>query len=296
MKKSSRFYQISHYGFSLIQVLISIGVMSIVAMGMLHMFTADQKRLIMTRQMSSRDSIKMLADRYILDSKIITDSSLSTNYPSLGANIEGNRALDYCLNGHPVAPTPQCPALQHPNCCNAVVDQPFHILDPSDSSHTKRFSGTDAATSPFATTSFSPVRYSIDGGICTIADPNCPLELVTTFTAECPGAAPTCDGAERVLVNYALRGAAGITPAGGTPFKLSRPSTPIVVASAAGAGSAILQLKCPFQSAAGTAPSCGHCSPMPCPTGWSDIGYLTAEFVGALGGNHLGNCVRTCTK
>jgi len=297
----------SNRGFSLTEVMVTIGIMSIVALAILQLQATDQQRLLSNRQMSSRDTIKRLADRYILDSKVILDSATITNYTALGSNIEGNRALDYCLNGPPAAATPLCPAAQWPSCCNVVTDQPFNILDPSDPSHTMLFAGTDAASTPMAATNFTPVRYDINGNICNTPSPDCSLELVATFNAEClPSGSTNCNLADRVLVNYKLRGATGITPTGGTPFKPLGPTSPILVASAAGGGSSVLQLKCAYYTnrsppPMGTDIPCTtganvNCLPPSCPTGWTDSLTMSSEITAVNAGGYLGNCIRTCTK
>lgn len=313
-------------GFSLVEILVVVGIMSIVAVGVMQIQTTDQMRLLSSRQMSSRDTVKMLADRYVLDYKIIKDSATSANYTALGSNFAGNEALDYCLET-PAAPTVLCPAGTHPNCCKAVTDQPFHILEPSNPS--VRFSGTDAASGgSFTTTSSSPVRYDINGRTCTSPGPECALELVSTYTATCPSGLPECSSAERIFINYSLRGSAGVTPMGGTPFKALSPSSPVPleVSAAAGGGSSILQIKCAWYSN-DFSTSFGHqtrppqadcqaqisgssgttveaCTPLSCPLGWTNLGLSSEVTSTFLAGStatysdvrHSGNCIRTCVK
>jgi type II secretory pathway pseudopilin PulG len=220
-------------GMSLIEIMVVIGLTSMAAMGILSLQNMDLKRMASSRQFSSRDSIKALADRYILDSKIITQSATSSIYQNIASNHSGNEALDYCLNGPPSAPTTLCPASSFPNCCQMVTGQPFVLLDPADASHATIFSGTDSAASPLAPTSSAPARYDINGARCATANSNCALELVTTFNSTCPGGTPSCSKADQIFISYSLRQAPGISPTGGTPLKPLGPTTPVLIASAA---------------------------------------------------------------
>jgi len=293
----------SSKGFSLMEMLVAAGILSIIALGFLQIQSSWQKSLLNNRQMASRDSIKALADRYILDLKVIQNSAEKVNYSALSSNIAGNEALDYCINGDPASPTAQCPTGSQ--CCKAITDQPFHILDPSDPTHTTRFSGTDAvAGGAFATTTLSPVRYDINGLVCTTPSPDCALELVTTYTATCLGGGAKCSGASEIFINYNLRNIPGITPTGGVAFKLAKPSTPVLLATAATtAGTAIFQIRCPFRTSIGSpaTPLCvvmgvgPLCVPNACPPGWTDLG-VSAEYTAYYPSDAIGNCVRTCNK
>lgn len=293
----------SSKGFSLMEMLVAAGILSIIALAFLQLQSTWQKSLLNNRQMASRDSIKSLADRYILDLNVIQKSATKANYTALLSNFAGNEALDYCLNGDPPAPTVQCPT--GVQCCKAVTDQPFHILDPADPTHTTRFSGTDAATGgAFATTNLAPVLYDINGLVCTTPSPDCALELVTTYNATCQGGGSKCSGASEIFINYSLRNAPGIIPTSGVNFKLAKPSTPVLLATAASTGTAILQIRCPFKTTLSSpaTPSCiiigigPLCVPNSCPPGWVDLG-VSAEYTATLPTSDLfGNCIRTCNK
>ncbi len=300
---------VSSKGFSIMELIMATGILSIIALTFLQLQSSWQKSLLNNRQIASRDSIKSLADRYILDLNVIQKSALKANYSALSSNIAGNEALDYCINGDPSGPTAQCPT--GVACSKAVINQPFHILDPADPTHTKRFSGTEAASGgSFATTTLSPVRYDINGLACTSPTPDCALELVTTYNANCSAGAANCNGASEVFISYKLQNAPGVTPTSGVNFKLAQPSTPVLLATAATAtssGGTMIQIRCPFYSyVSNVGPNCqtaaapaGLCAPASCPTGWTDAGTLSAEYTAAVvsaGVMFIGNCIRTCHK
>jgi prepilin-type N-terminal cleavage/methylation domain-containing protein len=301
---------VSRQGFTLVEIMVVMAMMGITAMAMMSLQTHEQKRMVSIRQMTSRDAIKALADRYILDATVVGKSASSANYTHITGNSAGNQALDYCLNGAPATgPAPACA----PNCCKAVTDQPFVLLDPSDSAMTRVFAGTDSASAPKAATSAAPARYDINGAICTAASPQCPLELVTTFNATCAGGAPQCAQADQVFISYTLRGAPGVQPAGGTPMKALTPAMPVLLTSAAGGpsgaggGSGVVILKkCAKIIASAINPDCTYpgngplaCTPPNCPAGYTDDG--THSETTGVGGTSTSffialNCVRTCYK
>jgi len=309
MKLSQK--NISYRGFSLIEIMITLGVLAIGAFALLELQTSNQKYMVSSRQASSRDSIKMMADRYSLDTKVISESAKNSNYTALGTvigatSVAGNEALDYCLNGPPLAATPLCPISVYPNCCqtvnNVATPQPFHIIDPVDNSHKTQFSGTDAASGPLTPTPFMPVRYNINGMICTTPSSDCALELVSGFLAECPGMAPNCQKADKVFITYSLRGANGITPTSGVSYKPVSPSTPILfVDAAASSTTSILYLKTYVSTTYNLFnPTLCVSSPPPnCPVGgWIDLGVnLEANTTDSNAMPRIyGQCVRTCIK
>lgn len=309
-------------GFSLIEVMVSFGIISIAAIALTHLQTSDQIRVLANRQASARDTIKMITDRYILDSKIIDSSVTEANYTltgsEIGANTGGNIALDLCIHP-PTAPNANCPASAFPNCCKASpIDpltsepsaQPFHIIDPAYK--TKIFSGTDASSTPsnISSTQFHPVRYNSQGARCenqTNPTPDCALELVTAYVVKCPGGAASCINPEDIFIKYSLRGATGITPSGGVPFKATGTTPPTGIrfeAFAAGGGGSVMVLKTGWYIGGNGSP----CYPIPngssmcpinaplCPSGWMDAG-ITVEVTGVASPNVVGgNFVRTCYK
>lgn len=107
-----------------------------------------------------------------------------------------NNPLRACLEGGPDATCTE-------NCCQGGVEQGFYFKDPLDTAaqieNKRNLSGPANA----------PVYYKADGSIC---NPSllgnlggCVYGLISTFIAQCPGSASTCDHAEHLEIKVLMK-------------------------------------------------------------------------------------------
>ncbi|MGZ3775605.1 MAG: type II secretion system protein [Pseudobdellovibrionaceae bacterium] len=111
MRKTGFSIMLKSSGTTLVEILVVLGLVAIMALGIMSLQSTAIKSMTSNRQFSSRDTLKTLADRYVLDVSVIGKSAVPANYNHLGGNKNGNQALDYCLNGTPTTPPlPACAA------------------------------------------------------------------------------------------------------------------------------------------------------------------------------------------
>lgn len=185
----------------MVGVLISIALLTTVAMGFMTLNSHMSNQMKQIRITATRDSIKMQMDRFSTDTRVLV---LSSQY--VGDNSAGNILLNYCLNGTPTqAPVPACA----PNCCTAVPEatpQPFMMVDPG--APNSFLAGTDPAMGTIAPTNLQPVSYDQHGNSC--EGDACVLQVFSSFSADC-GGAPACAKAASVKINYMIKGSTSVS-------------------------------------------------------------------------------------
>lgn len=125
-----------------------------------------------SRVIASRDSVLNSISFHASFSKSLIASTLTTN------------ALKYCVYGLPLS-----------NNCVAGPT-PMNLTD-------------EAGTLVAGPSAAAPVRYDLEGNVCTVAGPRCPIEAFTTFTPTC-AVGPPCDQAVSIRVDITLRQAPGV--------------------------------------------------------------------------------------
>ncbi|MEK6579359.1 MAG: hypothetical protein AABZ55_09055, partial [Bdellovibrionota bacterium] len=217
-------------GFTIIEVLIAGGLMTVLMLGFASMMKNQQDQILALRIVSTRDHLRNLDDRYISLPVAIETSLGASTY-------SGNLMLKTCMQGN--APSANaCPNGStgvFPKCCVAGTYD-FFLSDPADLNKTSFFSGTSA----------TPTRYDVDGAICNVRvaelehennigfddlfiknafaqarrrrsllPPRCIFELASFLQTECQNGDPTCETAYIVSTKYRLQLVPGIQPPAG---------------------------------------------------------------------------------
>lgn len=162
----------NRFGFSLVEILVALGVMSILMLGIITLVENTNKSGMATRMALTRDRLTNLVTLYISRTGALKNSIINA----------GNANFDRCVNTS-IAGTLDCTA--------GPVNDLF-LLEP-------------VGATVFAGPPANPSRYDANGGPCPALSVNCPLEVITSFTAVCPGATATCDQAQSVQVTYIVQ-------------------------------------------------------------------------------------------
>lgn len=198
----------AHAGFSLVEVLVALGVLGGMSLIVLSIGNLQNNTLQGSQAVATRDQLKTLLDRYLTSRTLLKNSLEYTGNA-------GNRELNYCINGVQGEENfPECPTPHEAGqaCCPHVASgsKSFVVLDPSDPAKSRILSGTEDA----------PARFDIHGAPCASKSAQCSLEVVSRFVSTC--ADPTqekCATASRVIVKYEVRQADGTQVAGRAPLK-----------------------------------------------------------------------------
>lgn len=169
-------------GFSLVQMLVGIGVSSILLTGFLSYFSNVQNQMQRDRLMATRDHLLRQVQASLFNPK-------SYSY-TIGRNDQINKSLAICLFGdqsNPENPA-QCEALAAAALPN---DQGFALYSPG-------------ATTPVSGPKGQPAYFNLDGQNCTGPEAEkCPLQVETWFQASCSvGAA--CGKASDLSLFYSV--------------------------------------------------------------------------------------------
>lgn len=164
-------------GFGLIEVMVSVAIMTIIGLGAATMITNMQKGVKDVRTLANRDYVGQMIKHFAGDPRAVAASILP-------APIQTN--FRRCVNG---ALGGMCPNVQ----------TGLRLYAPG---------GTQIAGPPGA-----PIRYTPEGAICLgPASVQCPLEAIAWYTPFCPTTA-ACGAtiAVRLEINYMVRKSAGIS-------------------------------------------------------------------------------------
>ncbi len=197
-------------GSSLIQVMIALGLFSIVSVIFVQWMDQQNKQIAALRISISKDILRVQLANYARNSAVI---NFSTAYR--GPDSDGNLSLDYCNDGA-TSPTPATPPAfcTGADCCvqnDVSTPRYFKMMDPTVPAGTVMFAGTDT----------NPARYDTYGNSCnpatTVASLACPFEVVSSFVAVCPGGAAKCPRASGVSIRFEI--SIPLTLNIGSPFR-----------------------------------------------------------------------------
>ncbi len=167
-------------GFGLVESMVTVGVVSVIALGMAEWLRNQDKQI-------KGQQIAMIRNDFFSRLQRLAGDAQSLNRSLSGAH---SASFAGCANG---------------TGCNTSADQGFTLMDSAGTVY------ADGST---------PIRYDVNGSVCAgPASPTCPLEALVHFTPDCGGASP-CTRARAVSVKVTLRQAAGVTaPSSGPPLR-----------------------------------------------------------------------------
>ncbi|WP_374073574.1 hypothetical protein [Bdellovibrio bacteriovorus] len=169
-------------GFSLVQLLLAIGLLGILAGVFADMIINLQKEVRRTSAQQGR----ILAS-YQLDQ--ITTSPFGVRTSALLPDVI-NEPLRACVRG---GATTGCTS----NCCQGGQSFDFILLDPRDTNPNL------SARARLGGTSTNPVYYD-EAGSNNCIPPRCTYRVATSFVAQCPGGVAQCDHAEHLVITVAM--------------------------------------------------------------------------------------------
>lgn len=274
------------HGFSLVEILVAIGLLGGALYAAQTFFFSLKKQQVASNYLVTITSIRQ---------NFISILSRSSNWE---ATIVGNN--DPATLGCLQATTPV------PAKCDDGASLPFAVY-------------LESSPTPYFDSSTQALNF--EGGICSIGSPNCDIKMNFTAKVLCPVGQVSCE-ASTAEISIAGEFSSIVFPGAQTiPINLARYAINIShgsVSAASGSGY-VIQLKCPFvwKNFGGTertyiSPTCTFassvssclnatggaiplgspcCVPNACPAGFTDVGTLSAET-----GGYGGNCVRTCYK
>ena len=175
----SSFKKLSNRGFSLLEVAVFSAIGGILLLTFTGFMASFQKGIASTRVRAFRDDVFQ---------NLVHQSSSAAALQKTAATVGGKSAFSRCLGVSGAA-----------DCTNGVASE-FDLYDPSGT----RIAGTKV----------NPVRYSVDGAICTTTGNRCPFKAYSRFTPQCTGGAPSCDQAIAISISVTLLEASGISTAG----------------------------------------------------------------------------------
>lgn len=166
--------KLNKHGFSLIEVMITVGILSIIALGTATMFSNMLKSQKDIRAMSNRDYVVELVKHFAGSPAAIARSATEA----------GNADLNRCLG------------VSGGTCTGNTLINTFTLYD--------------SAGTPIAGPSTAPIRYTIEGARCPgPASVDCPLEAIVWIVPVCSPVACT-PNALRLDIHYMIRKAAGV--------------------------------------------------------------------------------------
>src|SRR3989344_4584613 len=182
-KKMRRFIK-TELGFSIIQIIVVLGLMAISMMVTVDMLTQHNKQLLTTRILISRDSVV----------NIIKLNAMKVSVLKKTAETDAvNNLFHHCVFGKN-----QDSTVTVNGCLGGGIEHRLKLID---------LSGAIVA-GPAARDTFpaDPLYYESDGSVCSGNISKCPIQAEVVFSATCPGASPpvNCDQAATVVVKYII--------------------------------------------------------------------------------------------
>lgn len=168
-------------GFGLVEVLVVLGIFSIIAFGVAALMSSTMNQASSLRMANTKSNLAFLVSRYSADPRALRATSI--------AAVNNTTRLINCVFG--ISPPPPSPPGAPSQCVNGGAGVGFSLLDGS---------GT-AISGPPAT----PARFDIEGRPCAAASRLCVFEVSTTFTADCGTFPSPCTSAQNITVNYTVR-------------------------------------------------------------------------------------------
>ena len=183
-------------GFTLIEILISLGIFAIVGVGITVVLTLQQKSARDLEKSSSKLTLTRSLNRAIRNTNALYKSAtVSSSTP----NNQGS-LFDYCMNG--TGGATGCHATDSVGGDPKIY--PFYL-----------FSNVAGETTPIAGPDMT-VFYDKEGKICAALSANCSIVSTATFSAYCAGGAKDCPKAESIRFAFRLEE---------KPFSTFRPVT-----------------------------------------------------------------------
>lgn len=163
-------------GFGLIEVMVSVAIMSIIMVGATQMITDFNKNVKEVRTMANRDQIVELIKHY------------ASNYAAINASAPAGSNLRRCIDGTGAG-----------TCNSAATMQPLELRD---TANTRTVAG-------------AAVFYTRDGALCPVAvgSDQCPIQARAWFSPDCypAGCPPITQHGEYIIINYSITRVAGVT-------------------------------------------------------------------------------------
>ena len=173
----------SQAGFSLVEVLVGIGIMGIVAVGLTVIITSQNTNSQSFNLLSSRLSLARVFNHAIRNGRTLLQSA---TYTATSPNNAGS-PYDYCVNG--TGGVNGCVARN----ASGIVYNEFFLLDPSST-----------VLAPYAGPAASNILYDTNGIRCAVPSSKCFMRATAKFNAFCPGNALSCQQAQSVRVTFSL--------------------------------------------------------------------------------------------
>jgi prepilin-type N-terminal cleavage/methylation domain-containing protein len=168
-------------GFSLIEVIVVIAVLSIIMAAFSDLIVGMQKEV--SRMKNKQDRV---ITNYVIDQALTSPIGIGSSAELLPEN----EMLKACIKG---GATPTCTS----NCCTGEVEHEFFLLDPRDSKPEPGLRARLGGTTKY------PVYFDRNGGnSCT--DSNCFYHVITKFRARCPGGIANCSHAESLTTTVEI--------------------------------------------------------------------------------------------
>ncbi len=165
-------------GFSLVEILVALGIMAGLMLGIVTLVENTNKSSMATRLSLTRDRLTNLVTLYVSRTAALKNSLTHAN----------NSYFERCVNSNIAGTTD----------CTAGTTYALTLLEP-------------VGTNIFAGTTAAPSRYDANGAPCAAVSNGCPLEVITSFVAVCPGATAVCDQAQSLQVTYLVRKSPALT-------------------------------------------------------------------------------------
>ncbi|MFL5814058.1 MAG: tail fiber domain-containing protein [Bdellovibrionia bacterium] len=193
-------------GFGLVEVLLAVGIGSVVMMSMTHLMTSMTLSVRGTRTVSSRDQLSTRIGREAgnpISLKRSVEFASNAGFPGFPVNGPGSM-MDKCANG------------TVPNGCiarDATTHNPISYGFTLTDSFSTPIAGPDATTAAV---------YDITGAMCgnaSVSPPtkNCPIIATASFTPICANNQDACDRAASIDVQYNLSQAGNVPLLNGGP-------------------------------------------------------------------------------
>lgn len=179
--------QLSNKGQALIQVIIAMGVFAFLIVSFMNAVSNQRKDIKFNQALIARNLLEMRMEKYL-------GSSGSINYTRTSTASVGNVKFANCYT----AGGASCEATSAP--------VGFVLFDPN-------------GTAVSGASPNNPVRYTSRGEICNPGNNDCVFDVYTTFTASCPGGAPTCASPNNLSATFTIAQTEGVTAFGGFTFK-----------------------------------------------------------------------------